>query len=69
MEAINTPILGDEKYYGKERYRPENMADKLYLHAYQVDLSSLYGTRKIIKAELPAYFKETCHILGLELEK
>lgn len=69
MEAINTPILGDYKYYGREKFKPQNMADKLYLHAYQADLSFVYGTKKIIKAEIPNYFKEACQFLGLEEKK
>ena len=67
LEAINTPILGDNKYYGNERVRLKEVQDKLYLHAYKIDLSAIYNKKMIIKADLPAYFTEACQFLGLEI--
>ena len=68
LEAISTPILGDDKYFGKSRLRLQEVADKLYLHAYKIDLSSIYNKGFIIKAELPKHFAEACKFLGLEIE-
>lgn len=69
MEAINCPILGDSKYYGAERCRLKEVADKLYLHAYKIDLSNIYGKSMEIRAELPQYFKDACQFFGLEIKK
>jgi len=69
MEAINCPILGDKKYFGEERCHLKGVADKLYLHAYKIDLSHIYGRQLEIKAEFPQYFIETCQFLGLEMKK
>lgn len=67
LEAIGTPILGDDKYYGDTRLRLNEVADKLYLHAYKIDLSVIYGRKKIIKAEPPKHFIEACKFFGLEV--
>ena len=69
LESIGTPILGDDKYYGKERQHLKDIADKLYLHAYEIDLSAVYGKKMIIKAELPKHFTEACQFFGLEIRK
>ena len=69
LEAIGCPILGDNKYYGLERVRLKEVADKLYLHAYKIDLSKIYGKNMVICAELPKYYKETCDFFGLEYKK
>ena len=67
MEAMGTPILGDSKYFGRERLRLKEVADKLYLHAYKIDLSMIYGRKMIIKADLPKHFAEACKFFGLEV--
>lgn len=69
LESIGTPILGDDKYFGKERLRLKDVADKLYLHAYKIDLSSVYGKETIIEAKLPKHFAEACQFFGLEINK
>lgn len=69
MEALGCPILGDNKYYGTQRVRLKEVADKLYLHAYKIDLTAIYGKKTIICAELPEYFKEACDFFGLEYRK
>ena len=68
LESIGTPILGDGKYYGAERLRIKNVADKLYLHAYEIDLTAVYGKKKIIKATPPKHFVEACQFFGLEIK-
>ena len=69
LESIGTPILGDNKYYGTERLRLKEVADKLYLHAYKIDLTAVYGQKKIIQAALPQHFTNACQFFGLEIEK
>ena len=69
LEAIKTPILGDSKYFGSERLRLKEVADKLYLHAYKIDLSVIYGKKMIIKADLPKHFAEACKFFGLEINE
>lgn len=69
LEAIGAPILGDDKYFGRERKRLSEVADKLYLHAYKIDLSAVFGKKKILTAPLPEHFKNACQFLGLETEK
>lgn len=38
---------------------------KLHLHAYKIDLSSVYGRKLIVQAKLPGYFKDSLSTLGL----
>ena len=66
LEAIGTPILGDNKYFGNERKHLNEFANKLFLHAYKIDLSEIYGKKMQITAKIPQYFKEACDFLGLE---
>jgi len=67
LEAMGTPILGDDKYFGSNRLRLNEIADKLYLHSYKIDLSDIYGKKMIIKADLPKHFAEACKFFGLEV--
>ena len=69
LENIGIPILGDNKYYGKERIRLKDVSDKLYLHSYKIDLSFVYGKKLILKADLPKHFIEACKFLGLEFSE
>lgn len=50
MQYVGTPIVGD-RVYGKE-------ADRLYLHAYQLEITIPEGDRRVFTAELPDEFKE-----------
>ena len=68
LEYIGTPIVGDDKYFGDKREKFGNLKDKLYLHAYKIDLSELYKNLKL-KAELPEHFKDALAMLGLENEE
>jgi 23S rRNA pseudouridine1911/1915/1917 synthase len=49
-QYINTPILGD-KVYGKQ-------SDRLYLHAYQIEVTLPGGKRTVFTAPLPQSFSE-----------
>lgn len=60
MEYIGCPIVGDDKYFGGEkRQKYASIPDKLYLHAYKIDLSALYNKKTVIKAALPEHFKKS----------
>lgn len=69
MEYIGCPIVGDDKYFGGEkRQKYASIPDKLYLHAYKIDLSALYNKKTVIKAALPEHFKKTLAALGIEFK-
>ena len=68
MEYLGTPIVGDDKYCGDKRIRFAEIKDKLYLHAYKIDLSGIYN-KLVVKADLPDYFVETLKNLGLECKE
>lgn len=69
LEYIGAPILGDDKYFGTERMKNSLFINKLHLHAYKIDLSSVYGKRVVVKAKLPDYFKESLKTLGLNFKE
>ena len=69
LEYLGTPIYGDEKYFGSERCKNSLIAHKLHLHAYKIDLSSVYGRKMVICAKLPDYFKESLKTLGLNFKE
>lgn len=69
LEAIGTPICGDDKYFGTERRKNSLIVRKLHLHAYKIDLSSIYGKKMIVKAKLPDYFRESLKTLGLNFKE
>ena len=69
MEYIGCPIVGDDKYFGGEkRQKFKDIQDKLYLHAYKIDLSALYNKKLVIKAALPTHFTEALKTLGIEFK-
>ena len=68
LEAIGTPIVGDDKYFGEKRERFQQIQDKLYLHAYKIDLSDIYNKKTVITADLPKHFIEACQFFGLEIK-
>lgn len=69
MEYIGAPILGDDKYFGTERVKSSLFINKLHLHAYKIDLSSVYGKKMVVKAKLPDYFKDSLKTLGLNFKE
>ena len=68
LDYIGTPIVGDNRYFGDKRERFTNILDKLYLHAYKIDLSYIYKNLKL-KADFPAHFTEALKVLGLECKE
>lgn len=69
MEAAGCPILGDGKYFGQTRIRFPELSQKLHLHAYKIDLSSVYNQKLVVKAPLPDYFKKDLDFLGLNFKE
>lgn len=69
MEYIGCPIVGDDRYFGRERERFANLANKLFLHAYKIDLSGIYNKRLEIKSGLPEHFKQAFATLGIEFKE
>jgi len=69
LEHLGMPILGDDKYFGKERVKDTLFQKKLHLHAYKIDLSQIYGKKMVVKAKLPDYFKESLKTLGLNFKE
>jgi len=69
MEYIGCPIVGDDKYFGgNNRQKYAEIPDKLYLHAYKIDLSAIYNKKMIIKAGLPEHFKKAFSVVGIEFK-
>ena len=66
LEYLGTPIIGDDKYYGEKREKFAALKDKLYLHAYKIDLSGIYDKVRITAA-LPEHFAEALEVLGLQI--
>lgn len=69
MEHIGCPIVGDDRYYGEERIRYNNLTDKLYLHSYKIDLSGVYNKKLVLSAPLPEHFKQAFSQLGIEFKE
>lgn len=69
MEYMGCPIVGDDKYFGKERKKVSGISDKLHLHAYKIDLSAIYNKKLILTAQLPKYFQESLDILGISFKE
>jgi len=69
MEYIGCPIVGDDRYFGQERERFANLANKLFLHAYKIDLSGIYNKRLEIKSGLPEHFKQAFATLGIQFKE
>lgn len=68
LEYLGVPIVGDDKYFGKGREKFAMLKDKLYLHAYKIDLSGIYRNLQIT-AKLPDYFIEALTTLGLNFKE
>lgn len=71
MQAINCPIVGDEKYGGDELQSQDvGIADGLHLHARRVVIPAFGSGKKIdVTAPLPPHMKESFKALGIEVGK
>jgi hypothetical protein len=72
-DEVRVDVTADEEltfeYLLRIDFKNKEVADKLYLHAYKIDLTAVYGQKKIIKAGLPQHFTDACQFFGLEIEK
>lgn len=68
MAYLGCPIVGDDKYFGRLKEKIDGIANKLFLHAYKIDLSGIYNKQLEICAPLPEHFKTALSTLGLALE-
>lgn len=71
MQAINCPIVGDEKYGGDEvQAQDVGISDGLHLHARRVVIPAFGSGKKIdVTAPLPPHMKESFKALGIEVGK
>ena len=67
--SLHCPILGDDKYFVEPRAKISEIKNKLYLHAYKMDLSYLYNKKMQIVAPLPEHFDEAIDFLGLTFKE
>ena len=69
LEYIGSPIVGDNKYFtGDKRQKYALLTDKLHLHAYKIDLSPLYNSKRILSAPLPDWFTQDLNNIGIHFE-
>ena len=68
LHSLGCPIVGDDKYYNEPKIKISDLQNKLYLHAYKIDLQCLYNRKLEITAPLPEHFKEALDLLGLNFK-
>jgi len=68
LASLGTPIVGDFKYGGAESRGRGEIADKLHLHARQIDIARPDGGRLNVTAPLPPHMEKSWKILGFNPE-
>ncbi len=66
LAEINTPIVGDDKYWPREWEKNRTIADKLHLHAKALIFKDMNGKNICIETALPPHFIESFDTLGFE---
>lgn len=69
MEYMGTPIVGDDKYYGENRFSSQLLVNKLHLHAYEIDLSEIFDRNIKLIAKLPEYFIVSLNDIGIDFKE
>ena len=69
LASLGTPIVGDFKYGGAESRGRGDIADKLHLHARQIDIARPDGGRLNVTAPLPPHMVQSFNLLGLDLKR
>jgi 23S rRNA pseudouridine955/2504/2580 synthase len=64
LASLGTPIVGDFKYGGAESRGRGEIADKLHLHARQIDIARPDGGRLNVTAPLPPHMEKSWKTLG-----
>jgi len=68
LRSIGCPIVGDDKYFIEPKIKIADIKNKLYLHAYKIDLSCLHNKNLEVIAPIPAHFSEAFDVLGIEFK-
>jgi 23S rRNA pseudouridine955/2504/2580 synthase len=68
MAYIGSPILGDDKYGGKEGL-PDGIAPRLHLHARRISFPHPREGEVDVTAELPPHMLETMKLLGFDHQR
>ena len=68
LASLGTPIVGDFKYGGADSRGRGEIADKLHLHARQIDIARPDGGRLNVVAPLPPHMERTWQTLGFREE-
>jgi len=64
LASLGTPIVGDFKYGGADSRGRGDIADKLHLHARQIDIARPDGGRLNVTAPLPPHMDKSWKMLG-----
>ncbi|MCF8474819.1 MAG: RluA family pseudouridine synthase [Emcibacter sp.] len=65
---LDTPIVGDGKYGGKEAFLDGTVSKKLHLHARSLDIDHPDGGILSVRAELPRHMKDSWDMFGFDKE-
>jgi 23S rRNA pseudouridine955/2504/2580 synthase len=68
LASLGTPIVGDFKYGGADSRGKGEIADKLHLHARQIDIARPDGGRLNVTAPLPPHMAKSWQMLGFREE-
>jgi 23S rRNA pseudouridine955/2504/2580 synthase len=64
LASLGTPIVGDFKYGGADSRGRGDIADKLHLHAREIDIARPDGGRLKVSAPLPPHMDKSWKMLG-----
>ncbi|HCU59417.1 MAG TPA: RluA family pseudouridine synthase [Alphaproteobacteria bacterium] len=67
LALLGASIVGDRKY--GNRNLGTDLASKLHLHAWQIDLSEVMSKKCVVKAPIPDYFKKDIEFLGFNFKE
>ncbi len=68
LASLGTPIVGDFKYGGPDAKGKGEIADKLHLHAREIDIARPDGGRLQVTAPLPPHMARSWALLGFDPE-
>jgi 23S rRNA pseudouridine955/2504/2580 synthase len=68
LASLGTPIVGDFKYGGPDAKGKGEIADKLHLHAREIDIARPDGGRLKVSAPLPPHMLKSWSLLGFDAE-
>ena len=64
--VLDTPIVGDGKYGGKQAFLDGAVSKKLHLHARSIEIDHPDGGMLSVTADLPRHMKETWDMFGFD---